>query len=196
MNRLNTAKRSGTIHSASCRGPVDPIPSCERPAFQKSRSSEVTRRYFGRSLRRFPVWRAYGAECEDRSRPTRFGPSSTRRKEHSVDRIGEFGVGDVWLWTAVDAPEQVDFSWHVGMRRLAAPRSSATWPVGLWSVQPTTSVYSEPCLTCSERTVSTAQLVKRMEATTANSTATALRFALVCKKTPRTGDPDEKAHQH
>ena len=32
------------------------------------------------------------------------------------ERIGEFGVGDIWTWSAMDAESKLIFSWHVGMR--------------------------------------------------------------------------------
>lgn len=40
----------------------------------------------------------------------------SKEKNIPKERIGEFGVGDVWLWTAVNAETKLIFSWHVGMR--------------------------------------------------------------------------------
>jgi IS1 family transposase len=40
----------------------------------------------------------------------------SKEKNVPEERLGEFGVGDVWLWTAVDAETKLIFSWHVGMR--------------------------------------------------------------------------------
>ena len=39
-----------------------------------------------------------------------------KEKNIPEGRIGEFGVGDVWTWTAMDAESKLIFSWHVGMR--------------------------------------------------------------------------------
>lgn len=39
-------------------------------------------------------------------------------KEKNVPehRQGEFGVGDVWIWSCIDAETKLIFSWHIGMR--------------------------------------------------------------------------------
>lgn len=46
-------------------------------------------------------------------------------KEKNIprERIGEFGVGDVWTWSAMDAQTKLMFSWHVGMRTPEDARS-------------------------------------------------------------------------
>jgi len=39
-----------------------------------------------------------------------------KEKNIPEGRVGEFGVGDVWTWTCMDAVSKLIFSWHVGMR--------------------------------------------------------------------------------
>src|SRR5690606_9906750 len=40
----------------------------------------------------------------------------SKQKNVPDDRKGEFGVGDVWTWTAIDAETKLVPSWHVGTR--------------------------------------------------------------------------------
>jgi IS1 family transposase len=39
-----------------------------------------------------------------------------KQKNVSAERVGEFGVGDVWTWTAIDADTKLIASWMVGTR--------------------------------------------------------------------------------
>lgn len=39
-----------------------------------------------------------------------------KEKNIPQDKIGEFGYGDVWTWTAICADTKLMFCWHLGMR--------------------------------------------------------------------------------
>lgn len=39
-----------------------------------------------------------------------------KEKNIPQDKIGEFGYGDVWTWTAMDADSKLVFCWNLGMR--------------------------------------------------------------------------------
>ncbi len=57
-----------------------------------------------------------------------------KQKNGPAERKGEFGVGDVWTWTALDADSKLIVSWLLGDRTAAPPRpSSPIWPVG-WTI--------------------------------------------------------------
>lgn len=43
-----------------------------------------------------------------------------KQKNVPADRAGEFGVGDVWTWTAIDADTKLVASWMVGERNAEA----------------------------------------------------------------------------
>ena len=44
----------------------------------------------------------------------------SKQKNVPADRAGEFGVGDVWTWTAIDADTKLVASWMVGERNAEA----------------------------------------------------------------------------
>lgn len=43
-----------------------------------------------------------------------------KEKNIPKDKIGEFGYGDVWTWTAMDADSKLMICWHLGMRDAAS----------------------------------------------------------------------------
>ena len=49
-----------------------------------------------------------------------------KQKNVPAERKGEFGVGDVWTWTAIDADTKLNVSWLLGDRSTATAQISSS----------------------------------------------------------------------
>jgi len=120
-----------------------------------------------------------------------------KEKNIPQHRIGEYGVGDVWLWTGIDADSKLMVSYMFGMRD---PDSARDFMFDLADrlsnrVQLTTDglkLYLRAIADAFENEIDYAMLVK----TYGNDFEGQKRYSpAVCsgiKKTPICGDPDEK----
>lgn len=119
-------------------------------------------------------------------------------KEKNVpeDKQGEFGYGDVWTWTALDADSKLIVSWHLGMRDA---ESGAAFMQDVASrlrnrVQMTTDghrVYLRAVLDAFGTDIDYAMLVKHY----GNDYSEARRYSpgvcTGCEKSPKVGNPDQ-----
>lgn len=121
-------------------------------------------------------------------------------KEKNVPEAhqGEFGYGDVWTWTAIDADSKLAISWVVGRRDAEYARAFLLDVAARLAgrVQLTTDghkPYWEAVYNAFGRNVDYAQLVKMFGADSKRKTAEA-RYSpgsvVSCEQRPMFGDPD------
>jgi len=112
--------------------------------------------------------------------------------------IPEDRIGDVWLWTCVDAESKLIFSWHVGMREADDAYSFISDVAGRVNgrFQLTTdglSAYSRAVLNVfGTDGIDFAQIIKQYGNDFEGQRRYSPAVCTGCKKTPKTGDPDEK----
>jgi IS1 family transposase len=116
MNRLNTAKRSqivaALVEGNSIRATVRMTGAAKNTVTKLLVDlGAACAEFADNTLRGIPaghiqcdeIWSFVG--CKQRNVP--------------ADRKGEFGIGDVWTWTAIDSETKLVVSWLVGQRDLA-----------------------------------------------------------------------------
>lgn len=121
-------------------------------------------------------------------------------KEKNIpgDRQGEWGIGDVWTWSVVDADTKLIFAWHVGMREREDARAFVYDIAGRVQnrFQLTTdglTAYTRAVLEVfGTDGIDFAQLVKEYGNDFEGQRRYSPAVCTGCKKTARTGDPDEK----
>ncbi len=121
-------------------------------------------------------------------------------KEKNVpeDKIGEFGYGDVWTWTAICADTKLMLCWHLGMRDADSAQLFMDDVASRLAnrVQLTTDghrAYPKAVLNAFNGEVDYAALVKKY----GNDYSTPERMyspavCTGCEKKPKIGNPDEK----
>lgn len=121
-----------------------------------------------------------------------------KEKNVPVDKIGEFGYGDVWTWTAICADTKLMFCWHLGMRDADSAQFFMDDVASRLAnrVQLTTDghrAYPNAILNAFNGEVDYAALVKKY----GNDYSTPERMyspavCTGCDKKPKIGNPDEK----
>ena len=113
MNKLSTAKRTQVIR---CLVEGNSIRSTER-------ITEVTRNAIGRLLldmgevcRDFQDRALRNLSCKRLQLDEVWSFCYAKEKNVPTDKKGEFGYGDVWTWTAIDADTKLIPSWLIGRR--------------------------------------------------------------------------------
>lgn len=118
-----------------------------------------------------------------------------KEKNIPKDKLGEFGYGDVWTWTAMDADSKLMICWHLGMRDAESGSLFMQDVASRLSnrVQLTTDghkVYLRAVLDAFGTDIDYAMLVKVY----GNDYSAEHRYSPAvctdCKKTPKIGNPD------
>ena len=116
-------------------------------------------------------------------------------KNVPADRKGEFGMGSVWTWTAMDADSKLICSWMIGDRSANAAWSFMKDLAGRLSnrVQLTTdgyAVYIDAVEAAFGADIDYAQLVKIYGETAESEKRYSPAECIGCKRQPVIGDPD------
>jgi IS1 family transposase len=119
MNKLSTAKRAailGMLVEGNSLRAVTRMADCSINTVSKLLVDlgGACAEYQDRALRNLPCKRIQADEI--------WSFCYAKAKNVPANRAGEFGVGDVWTWTAMDADSKLIPSWLVGRRDAGAAR--------------------------------------------------------------------------
>ncbi len=113
MNRLTLAKRAqllGFLVEGMSLRAASRLADCSINTVTKllAEVGEACAEYGDRTLRNLPCRRV---QCDEI-----WSFVGAKQRNVPADKQGEFGIGDVWTWTAIDADTKLVVSWMVGSR--------------------------------------------------------------------------------
>lgn len=194
MNRLNTEKRSGIIRLLVEGMSVNSI-------VRTTGVSKVTilklLKDLGAACSEYQNGTLVSLKCKRVEADEVWSFVHCKEKNIPRERIGEYGVGDVWLWSAVDAQSKLIFCWHVGMREAEDAKAFMLDMAGRVDgrFQLTTDghkVYLRAVINAFGTEIDYAMLVKEYGNDFEGEKRYSPAVCQGCHKVGKIGDPDEK----